>query len=251
MRKYRLAILECDTPVEAVLEKLGTYGTIYDAFARRGLKAYVQDGGRSDIDLEVTTWNMVDMGALPPLGQVDGLMLTGSKHNAFDDDPWILRLVDYVREAYESKNVTLVGICFGHQIIARALGGQVERNAGAWEVSVDQVDLTPEGQKVFGVEKIHLHHMHQDIVKTLPEGAVNLGRSPVCEIQGLYIPRRAITVQAHPEFNDFIMSSILRKRHGQGIFPDDVYESGMARAEKQHDGLHVCKTFWRFMLDEL
>jgi GMP synthase (glutamine-hydrolysing) len=93
--------------------------------------------------------------------------------------------------------------------------------------------------------------MHQDIVKTLPEGAVNLGSSPVCEIQGLYIPRRAIAVQAHPEFNDFIMSSILRKRHGQGIFPDDVYESGMARAEKQHDGLHVCKTFWRFMLDEL
>lgn len=87
MRKYRLAILECDTPVEAVLEKLGTYGTIYDAFVRRGLEAYVQDGGRSDIDLEVTTSNMVDMGALPPLDQVDGLMLTGSSECALAPRP--------------------------------------------------------------------------------------------------------------------------------------------------------------------
>ena len=87
MRKYRLAILECDTPVEAVLEKLGTYGTIYDAFVRRGLEAYVQDGGRSDIDLEVTTSNMVDMSALPPLDQVDGLMLTGSSECALAPRP--------------------------------------------------------------------------------------------------------------------------------------------------------------------
>jgi GMP synthase-like glutamine amidotransferase len=81
-------------------------------------------------------------------------MMNNTEHNAFGDEPWIMRLVDYIHQAYETKKVALVGICFGHQIIARALGAQVERNAGAWEVSVDQVDLTPEGQKVFGVEKI-------------------------------------------------------------------------------------------------
>lgn len=78
MRKYRLAVLECDTPVPAVLEKLGTYGAIYEAFVRRGLEAYIQDGGKGDIDLEVITSNMVDIGALPPVGEVDCLMLTGS-----------------------------------------------------------------------------------------------------------------------------------------------------------------------------
>lgn len=75
--------------------------------------------------------------------------------------------MDYVREAYETNKVALVGICFGHQIIARALGGQVERNAGAWEVSVDQVDLTPEGQKIFGVEKIVKQHTHPPSAETI------------------------------------------------------------------------------------
>lgn len=65
-----------------------------------------------------------------------------------------MRLVDYVKEAYEKTNISLVGICFGHQIIARALGAEVRRNAGAWEVSVDLVKLTPDGQKIFGVDNL-------------------------------------------------------------------------------------------------
>lgn len=91
--------------------------------------------------------------------------------------------------------------------------------------------------------------MHQDIVKTLPEGATNLGTSPVCEIQGMHIPKRVISLQAHPEFTNFIMSSILNLRHGQKVFTDELYESGISRVEKHHDGLHVCKMFWRFLLD--
>jgi GMP synthase-like glutamine amidotransferase len=63
-------------------------------------------------------------------------------------------LVDYVKEAYEKTKISLVGICFGHQIIARALGAEVRRNAGVWEVSVDLVKLTPNGQKIFGVDNL-------------------------------------------------------------------------------------------------
>lgn len=77
-----------------------------------------------------------------------------AEHNSFEDHPWILRLVDYVKEAYEKTNIALVGICFGHQIIARALGAEVRRNAGVWEVSVDLVKLTPDGQKIFGVDNL-------------------------------------------------------------------------------------------------
>lgn len=78
MRKFHLAVLECDTPIEPVVEKLGTYAKIFDTFVRRGLEGYIQDGGVKGVDLEVTSHQMVDMEALPNLKDVDCLMLTGS-----------------------------------------------------------------------------------------------------------------------------------------------------------------------------
>lgn len=77
-----------------------------------------------------------------------------TEHDAFADDEWIVRLVDYVRKAYETTDVALVGICFGHQIIARALGGEVRRSGGKWEVSVDKVRLSPLGKELFGVDEL-------------------------------------------------------------------------------------------------
>lgn len=65
-----------------------------------------------------------------------------------------MRLVDYIRDVYNNTKIPIVGICFGQQIVARALGAKVERNAGMWEVSVHQFDLTPAGQKIFGVDEL-------------------------------------------------------------------------------------------------
>jgi GMP synthase-like glutamine amidotransferase len=66
----------------------------------------------------------------------------------------MIRLVDYVRDLYKTTSKPIVGICFGHQIIARALDAPVERNSVGWEIAVDQINLTPEGQKLFGVDKL-------------------------------------------------------------------------------------------------
>lgn len=92
--------------------------------------------------------------------------------------------------------------------------------------------------------------MHQDVVSTLPEGAVNLGSSQKCAIQGMYIPHRVFAVQAHPEFSQFIMESMLVLRRGK-VLPEEVYTSGMERSGHKHDGLLVSKTIWRFLLSDL
>lgn len=74
-----------------------------------------------------------------------------AEFNAFDDTPWVLRLVDYVKDVLAQRRVRLVGVCFGHQIIGRAMGAPVGRSeGGAWEVSVCDVQLTAEGTRVFG-----------------------------------------------------------------------------------------------------
>lgn len=84
-----------------------------------------------------------------------GLVLTWfSEHDCFADDPWIVSLTEYVRGVLEDYKKPVVGICFGHQIIARALGARVGRGDGGWEISVDEITLTDAGKQLFGKDKL-------------------------------------------------------------------------------------------------
>lgn len=91
--------------------------------------------------------------------------------------------------------------------------------------------------------------MHRDIVTALPEGAISLGQSSRCSIQGMYIPGRVITVQGHPEFTEEIVRELLENRHRQGIFDDETYEDAMRRMARPQDGVLVAQAFLRFLLD--
>jgi GMP synthase-like glutamine amidotransferase len=77
-----------------------------------------------------------------------------AEYNSFDDDPWIVRLVEFTRKVLQQKHVRLIGVCFGHQIIGRALDVKVDRSEHGWEVSVVKVDLTKRGKELFGLEDL-------------------------------------------------------------------------------------------------
>lgn len=89
--------------------------------------------------------------------------------------------------------------------------------------------------------------MHRDVVNEVPEGCVNLGYSGPCAIQGLYMPNRLLSVQAHPEFNEYIMSHIVEARHDSGVFNDELAQAGAARAGNHHDGALVAKKIIEFI----
>lgn len=91
------------------------------------------------------------------------------EHNAHEDAPWILRLLDFVRTVAKSTQIRIIGICFGHQIIARALGGVVEKNKKGWEVSVDRVDLTPTGKRI-----LNLDHLVSSLTRPLQDNRGHL-----------------------------------------------------------------------------
>ena len=93
--------------------------------------------------------------------------------------------------------------------------------------------------------------MHKDIVYEYPPGAESLGFTPKCEIHGMLVPRRVITIQGHPEFDKDIMTELLETRHTQGIFDDPTYEDGMARVAREQDGVMVYGVFLRFLQDKL
>ena len=92
--------------------------------------------------------------------------------------------------------------------------------------------------------------MHRDIVFDYPPDVEPLGSSPRCKVQGMYSKNRLITVQGHPEFSKDIVTELLETRHKQGIFGDEVYEDGLARVGKDHDGVAVAKAFLRFLLED-
>lgn len=239
----RLAILEADTPLPGTQAKYKTYGGVFtNLFTRATAPEPVESV------LRITQHDVVnDLSSYPALDDIDAMLITGSKHSAYENGEWIVRLVEFTQKAVASGRVKVVGVCFGHQIVGRALGVPVDRNDKGWEVSVTELKLSEEGKKLFGLEKLRIHQMHRDAVFSYPAGAIPLAETDVCPVQGMLIPGKVITVQGHPEFTEGIVREILEARHAIAIFSDEVYESGIDRVANDHDGVAIARAFIKFM----
>ncbi|KAG9246570.1 class I glutamine amidotransferase-like protein [Calycina marina] len=248
----RIAILKCDTPIPAVYSKYGTYGDIFTTLLKAGADTLSYTGLSSTSGLELSAFDVVFAQEYPSLENIDGVLISGSKYNSYDNDPWTLKLVEFTKQVLAQRRVRIIGVCFGHQIVGRAMGAKVARSTSekGWEVSVTAIDLTKRGQEIFGTTALALHQMHRDIVYTYPEGTEELAYTAECAVQGMYIKNRIITVQGHPEFTQDIMEEILKFRHKAGIFDDEYYTEAMERADKYQDGVVVAKAFLKFLLED-
>lgn len=165
------------------------------------------------------TWRVVEMEFPADVQECDGWLLTGSRHGAYEDLPFISPLEDFIRRAYAAR-VPMVGVCFGHQIIAQALGGKVEKYAGGWSVGPTDYD--------FDGETLTLNAWHQDQVTVAPPQARVIASSDFCANAALVYDDRAFTVQAHPEFQDAFVDGLMKTR-GKGVVPDPVLAGAGAR----------------------
>ena len=161
-------------------------------------------------DWEVTAY-WVCKGEFPEdLNAYDGVMITGSPASAGEDAPWMLRLQALIRQI-RAAEIPLFGACFGHQIIAKALGAPVRRNPGGWAhgaLDMRRVALVPWSGPG---ESLRLFGSHIEQVATLPEGAVRLFESPGCPIAGFAIGRAVFTVQHHPEMTKGFMADLIEE----------------------------------------
>ncbi|CAG8274944.1 unnamed protein product [Penicillium olsonii] len=258
----RIAILTCDTPVPEANRPYNGYGGIFTSL----LESSATASGLDPRDLEITVFDIVDGSHYPKLEDIDAILMTGSsaywlrdlctcantatEYNSYDDTPWILRLLEYTKKVLAQDRVRILGICFGHQILGRALGTKVGRSDQGWEVSVCDMDLTEKGKEVFGRDKIRIQQMHQDIVFSVPPNVISLGSSPRCEVQGMYAARRFITVQGHSEYNEAIVKEIVNIRTRAGVFKAEFAQDALDRAGKDHDGLGIATVFLKFLLEE-
>ena len=159
----------------------------------------------------------------------DGWLITGSRHGAYEDHPFIRPLEDFIRKAY-AERVPVVGICFGHQIIAQALGGKVEKFKGGWAVGPQDYD--------FAGTTVNLNAWHQDQVVERPAIAELAGTSAFCENAALLYGDRAYTIQAHPEYGNDFIDGLMRTR-GKGVVPADLMEEARARFSDRNSSAAV------------
>jgi GMP synthase (glutamine-hydrolysing) len=145
----------------------------------------------------------------------DGWLVTGSRFGAYEEHDWIPPLEDFLRAAY-AKSIPIVGICFGHQVLAQALGGRVEKFSGGWSAGVEHYSL--EGF----ADGIDLIAWHQDQVTELPADARVVGSSPFCRYAALAYGDRAWTIQSHPEFNADFVDGLIEAR--RAILPHGIAE---------------------------
>ena len=187
----RIGILQCGQSPAQLKDELGDYP---DMFVR------LLDGR----GFTFRTWHVEGMEFPADVHEAEGWLLTGSRHGAYEDHDFIPPLEDFIRQAH-SAGVPMVGICFGHQIIAQALGGKVVKHPDGWAVGAQDYD--------FGGKPVTLNAWHQDQVVSRPEGAEVAGRSDFCRNAALIYGDRAFTVQAHPEFADSFVDEQARLNH--------------------------------------
>ncbi|PSN17124.1 hypothetical protein C7271_19365 [filamentous cyanobacterium CCP5] len=136
------------------------------------------------------------------LKSLDGIVISGTAAGAYEQDEWILRLQEVIRD-YHQQQIKMSGFSFAPQILAQALGGKVDRNPPGTELSVVTIHLTEAAQQYFGTDRtayaIHVHH--NDGVTKLPEGAVSLGTSGVTEYLGWMLGGHILAFSGHPEYS--------------------------------------------------
>jgi GMP synthase-like glutamine amidotransferase len=154
-----------------------------------------------------------ETGQLPvSLDECDGWLCSPSRSSVYDDEPWIEGVAEMLREAI-ARERPFVGICFGHQLLAQALGGRVERAAAGWSVGVQRYEILEHLEPMQpAVAHCALIASHEDQVVEVPAAARVIARSEQCPVAGLAVGERIWTLQGHPEFVPELADHLLAGR---------------------------------------
>ncbi|MFV2051234.1 type 1 glutamine amidotransferase [Aliiroseovarius sp. YM-037] len=212
-RPLKVGILETGRPPEELIHYGDYPGMVADWL--------------SPLEAEFQSYAVLD-GEFPESAEMCDLwVITGSKFGAYEAHDWIPPLEVFIRSARDAGK-KMVGICFGHQIIAQALGGTVVKSDKGWGLGVHQY-APVNWPNVLGAppEKIAIQAYHQDQVTALPKGAERIAQSDFCENAALWYPGFALTVQGHPEFAGDYTADLLELRRGTVLSDEDV-ETGKA-----------------------
>lgn len=209
----KIGILQTGNAPQPLLEKQGDY----DDRMRWLL-------GESDFTYK--TYD-IQAGQFPSSAEeADGWIITGSKHGVYEEHDWLGPLETLILSIVKSDS-PLIGICFGHQIVAKAMGGIVEKSEEGWIVGLRTYEMQ-DGSKFTA------YAWHQDQVIVPPPGARVIVQSDNCRFAGLLYPGKALTLQSHPEFTGRYFVGLLDDR--SEFLPEAVRDAAQSASSDTLDG---------------
>ena len=223
----KLAILETGYPPGDLADRFGSYPAMFAALLGDGF--------------EIETFD-VQAGELPDPNAHDAVLITGSPAGVYDDYPWIAPLMNFIRAAGGSR---MVGVCFGHQVMAEALGGHVEKSDKGWGAGLHRYSLVHGEPWIDSPVGIAVPASHQDQVVIQPPETDVVAASDFTPYAGLaWTDRSAISFQFHPEFSPDFAKALIEKRYD--IVPDP--DAAIASLDAPNDNARVGGWIRRFLL---
>ncbi len=198
----KIGILETGAPPAPLAKRFGSYGNMFRRLLGPAFKFEPFD---------------VQASAVPEANDdCEAYLITGSSSGVYDGDPWIAVLENFIRERAGAK--PMIGICFGHQIMAQALGGQAIKSPKGWGLGLHRYELSAKASWMDGGDAISLPVSHQDQVVAIGPDARVLGGNAFTPFGLIDYPTlRAVSLQAHPEFEADYASALIDARRGAQI----------------------------------
>ena len=230
----KLGILNADQVKPEFVKEFGEYPDMFAEIFRA-----------IDPDISLITYELVNGEYPADVDEVDGYVITGSKLSVYDDVPWVHELKSFVKQLHEKKK-KLIGICFGHQMVAEGFGGAVEQAEQGWCVGVHSNQLNKDAES-YGLhgQAVLLRSNHKDQVTELPEGAIVLAGNNSCPISSIGIGDHILTFQGHPEFSEGYARALLNMR--REIFGEELFHTAIDSLEIDPDNHRIASCIIDFV----
>lgn len=223
----KIAVLQCGEAIESARDEFGDYDDMCKAML--GLDPH-----------EAKTYRVFD-NQFPIVADYGVFVVTGSKFGVYEPHSWIPPLEDLIRKI-RSAGKKMVGVCFGHQIIAQALGGCVEKSDKGLGVGLMRYQMHGGHD---GPKEVSLYVWHQDQVLQPPEGAEIIASSDFCPVAALKYDDDILTFQAHPEFSEGYERALLAERRGVTL-SEELADAGLNSLERPSDSAQVQQMLTNF-----
>ena len=237
----RIGIFQVDSVMPEFMDQFGDYPLMFESmFSAAALQ---------NERLDFINYN-IQNGEFPQqYDECDAYVITGSKNSVYEKLDWIKNLEDLVIGLHKAKK-KLVGICFGHQLIAQCLGGETGPSPQGWTVGVQTSEISCNGLPQArwmnpAVDKFNIVSSHKDQVLRLPDDALVYCESAACPVGGFSIGEHIITFQGHPEFSAAYSAALMNFR--REILGDTCHALGQASLQKPLDANLVGRWILNFI----
>ncbi|ROS01741.1 GMP synthase-like glutamine amidotransferase [Sinobacterium caligoides] len=233
----RINIIECDELSPELKPEYHSYGTMFKTFF-----------SALDSRIETRFFDALQQ-QLPPQPKAGEIyLITGSKAAAYEDHAWIKHLKHWVQQAH-SNGAALLGLCFGHQLLAAALGGEVSKSSKGWGIGVRELNTTTQSSALLADKNtLKLIYSHQDQVTALPARAEPLLTDEFCPYAAFSLGTTVIAFQGHPEFSVEYTQRLLERRRAE--FSPAHFSEAVASLAQQTDAQWLGKRLLRWMQEQ-